>query len=256
MTLPDFVTFLQATPLATPSPSPTEQIELLNSQIEFLQASYDRMTTSFNQFVTFLNVIVVVVGLFLGILGLRTRQEMKQLLDEKVRQEVNRQTANLEDLVRHMVNQQIAGTVQARVDDIERMVHKETLIRRTTVGYVWLYSGEHPTSPDELELLKAPGFQVSPIRYEAGGTLPQRHVIVLDLVNANLSEDQRDEAIANTAEHVRSMVSPTVLVVYLSGFSKAILSLPRTLYCIPANSRGTLAAATTNAAQLAFALQG
>ena len=229
----------------TPAPSaavplPTQQIELFTQQIEFLQDANSRMATSFGQFVTLINAIVVVIGVFIGILGFRTRQEIKQSLDE---------------MVRHEVNKQIAQTVQAKVDEIDRVVQREALVGQTRVAYLLLNPSVDPV-PDEYQLLKARGFQMAVLPYDRDRRFPDAHVIVLDLINTTLPAERQDKLTTAVSEKTSAMrPHSAVLVIYVKGHRDVITNLPKERYYIPVNGRVALVGAVTDAAQVAYALR-
>jgi len=223
------------------SQAPTaDQIELLTQQIEFLQDANSRMATSFSQFVTLINAVVVVVGVFLGILGFRTRQEIKQSLDEMVRAEVNKQ---------------IASTVQAQVEDLDRIVRREALVGQTQVDYL-LPTATANDLTAEYQLLKARGFQMAWLPYDPDRRLAASHVLVLDLINPNLSEERQEALITEVGRKISHLSpQPPVLVIYVRGRRQAVDAFPKEMVYIPANSRGTLIGAVTDAAQVAYALR-
>jgi hypothetical protein len=95
---------------------PASQIDLLTQQIEFLQDANSRMADSFGQFVTLVNVAITLVVAFIGILEFSTRREIKQSLDGLVRAEVKKQLAN---------------TVKAQVEDLERIILREAVVGQT-----------------------------------------------------------------------------------------------------------------------------
>ena len=124
---------------------PASQIDLLTQQIEFLQDANSRMADSFGQFVTLVNVAITLVVAFIGILGFSTRREIKQSLDGLVRAEVKKQLAN---------------TVKAQVEDLERIILREAVVGQTQVDYL-LPISPSPTPTAEYQLLKARGFQMA-----------------------------------------------------------------------------------------------
>jgi BMFP domain-containing protein YqiC len=223
------------------SQAPTaDQIELLTQQIEFLQDANSRMATSFSQFVTLINAVVVVVGVFLGILGFRTRQEIKQSLDEMVRAEVNKQ---------------IASTVQAQVEDLDRIVRREALVGQTQVDYL-LPTATANDLTAEYQLLKARGFQMAWLPYDPDRRLAASHVLVLDLINPNLSEERQEALITEVGRKISHLSpQPPVLVIYVRGRRQAVDAFPKEMVYIPANSRGTMIGAVTDAATL-MSIQG
>ena len=228
-------------PVSLLSQAPTaDQIELLTQQIEFLQDANSRMATSFSQFVTLINAVVVVVGVFLGILGFRTRQEIKQSLDEMVRAEVNKQ---------------IASTVQAQVEDLDRIVRREALVGQTQVDYL-LPTATANDLTAEYQLLKARGFQMAWLPYDPDRRLAASHVLVLDLINPNLSEERQEALITEVGRKISHLSpQPPVLVIYVRGRRQAVDAFPKEMVYIPANGRGTLIGAVTDAAQVAYALR-
>lgn len=198
------------------------------------------MATSFSQFVTLINAVVAVILAFIGILGFRTRQEIKQ---------------SLNDMVQHEVNKQIARTVQAQVDDIDRIVQREALVGQTRVNYLLL----NPSAdglPTEYQLLKARGFQMAVLPFDGDRSFPNSHIIVLDLINPDITPERQDELITQIGNKVLAMhPHPAVLVIYVRGRRAAVDAFPKAMYYVPANSRVTLIAAVTDAAQVAYALR-
>jgi hypothetical protein len=210
-----------------------------------------RMADSFGQFVTLVNVAITLVVAFIGILGFSTRREIKQSLDGLVRAEVKKQLAN---------------TVKAQVEDLERIILREAVVGQTQVDYL-LPISPSPTPTAEYQLLKARGFQMAWMPYDPERRYGNSHVLILDLLTPDLAPE-RQEAKVCIKEPLKCLFSrktsangcntspPTpVLVIYVRGQSQAITDLPKALYYIPVNSRGTLLGAVTDAAQIAYALR-
>jgi hypothetical protein len=223
------------------SQAPTaDQIELLTQQIEFLQDANSRMANSFGQFVTLVNVAITVLVAVIGILGFSTRKEIKQSLDDMVRAEVSKQLAN---------------TVQAQVEDLDRIVRREALVGQTQVDYL-LPTATANDLTAEYQLLKARGFQMAWLPYDPDRRLAASHVLVLDLINPNLSEERQEAFITEVGRKISHLSSQTpVLVIYVRGRRQAVDAFPKEMVYIPANSRGTLIGAVTDAAQVAYALK-
>ncbi|MBD2428481.1 hypothetical protein [Phormidium sp. FACHB-1136] len=218
---------------------PASQIDLLTQQIEFLQDANSRMADSFGQFVTLVNVAITLVVAFIGILGFSTRREIKQSLDGLVRAEVKKQLAN---------------TVKAQVEDLERIILREALVGQTQVDYL-LPISPSPTPTAEYQLLKARGFQMAWMPYDPERRYGNSHVLILDLLTPDLAPERQEALITDLGQRLQHLTRPPVLVIYVRGQSQAITDLPKALYYIPVNSRGTLLGAVTDAAQIAYALR-
>lgn len=92
--------------------------------------------------------------------------------------------------------------------------------------------------------------------YDPDRRLAASHVLVLDLMNPNLAEERQEALIAEVGRKILNLSPyPPVLVIYVRGRRQAVDGFPKEMVYIPANSRGTLVGAVTDAAQVAFALR-
>ncbi|TVP65412.1 MAG: hypothetical protein EA342_14340 [Leptolyngbya sp. LCM1.Bin17] len=227
----------QATPPAPPSP--TELIQLFRD-------SHAQLTTSFNLFVGAISTIFALVGIFLGFVGIRTRQELQQTI-----QEIKLSVA---EQVRSEVDRQIAAKVDEEIGHVKNMVGREAAIGRTTVEYVFV-DGQPEQHPIEYKLLKARGFQMAPFNYDPNRPWPDSHVFVLDLVTPTLSPERKEALVAEVARKLTEQRRQGILVIYVKGRIEAVYGFPEDFNYILSNMRGTLIGAVVDAAQIAHSLR-
>ncbi|ASC69870.1 hypothetical protein XM38_008000 [Halomicronema hongdechloris C2206] len=214
--------------------------------IKLFRESHAQLTTSFNLFVGAISTIFVVVGILLAFVGVRTRQEVQQTI-----QEVKLSVA---EQVRSEVDRQIATKVDEEIGYIKKMVGREAAIGRTQVDYVFV-AGEPERYPTEYDLLDARGFQMAPFLYDPERAWPESHVFVLDLMTPSLSPERKEALVKEAAAKLTQRRRPTVLVIYVKGIIEAVNTFPEDFNYIMSNMRGTLISAVVDAAQITQALR-
>jgi hypothetical protein len=230
--------FIAQAPPPAP-PSPTELIQLFRD-------SHAQLTTSFNLFVGAISTIFALVGIFLGFVGVRTRQELQQTI-----QEIKLSVA---EQVRSEVDRQIAAKINEEIGHVKNMVGREAAIGRTKVDYGFV-DGEPEQHPAEYELLKARGFQMAPFVYDPNRPWPDSHVVVLDLVTPTLSPERKEALVAEVARQLTGQRRQGILVIYVKGRIEAVYGFPEDFNYILSNMRGTLIGAVVDAAQIAHSLR-
>jgi uncharacterized integral membrane protein len=222
-------------------PTPTELIELF-------QASHSQLTTSFNLFVGAISTIFVVVGILLAVVGVRTRQEIRQTIKEV--------KLSVAEQVRTEVDRQISTKVDEEIGYVKKLVGREAAIGRTQVDYIFV-SGEPADYPAEYSLLAARGFQIAPLVYDPNRAWPNSHVLVLDLVTPDLTHERKEALVTEVANQIVQQRKQTVLVIYVPGVPRvqAVSSLPADINYIMSNMRGTLIGAVVDAAQISQSLR-
>jgi hypothetical protein len=230
----------------TPTPSPSPDVELLKQQLEFLKGANSQLTESFNSFVGALNVSFVVLAIVLGILGAfgaffygKTLTEIKQTVGIEVNQQVERIVSEI---------------IKERVDYLQKIVEREEVLSRVTIDYL-LPINQGILPPTECQLIKARGFNDVNFRYKTDRFDYRSHVLVLDLVNHQFSED---ELISIVRQVVENFASESVLVIYINYRVSALDEFlkNRKVYVVLANSPISLMGTVVNSAYMADALRG
>lgn len=232
------------TPTITPVPSPN--MELLMQQIKFLQDSNTQLTASFNSFVSALSLSFVVIALILGLLSAvgaffygKAINDVKQSVGSVVRQEVEKV---------------VSVTIKNRVDYLEQVLQREEVIGWVSIDYLLPVEQRITAPPREYEFLKVRGFREVNLRDRIDKVNYQNHLLVLDLVNHQVTEDKA----ALIIKEISEKLSPnSVLVIYLIGRYIAIDELLKNkkIYSVAANSPITLMGTVVNSAYLADALR-
>lgn len=215
-------------------------------QIKFLQDSNTQLTASFNSFVSALSLSFVVIALILGLLS-----AVGAFFYGKAINDVKQSVGNL---VRQEVEKVVSVTIKNRVDYLEQVLQREEVIGWVSIDYLLPVDQRIIDLPREYEFLKARGFREVNLRDRIDKVNYQNHILVLDLVNHQVSEDKQSLII----KEVSTNLSPkSVLVIYRIGRSSAIDELlnNKKVYSAPANSPITLMGTVVNSAYVADALR-
>lgn len=230
----------------SPTPSPSPDVELLKQQLEFLKGANSQLTESFNSFVSALNVSFVVLAIVLGILGAfgaffygKTLTEIKQTVGIEVKQQVERIVSEI---------------IKERVDYLQKIVEREEVLSRVTIDYL-LPINQGVLPPTEYQLIKTRGFNDVNFRYKTDRFDYRNHVLILDLVNHQFSED---ELISIVRKVVENSASESVLVIYINYRVSALDEFLKNqkVYVVLANSPISLMGTVVNSAYMADALRG
>ncbi|MGQ4648926.1 hypothetical protein [Lyngbya aestuarii] len=242
-----FVAQSPPTPIPTPTstPTPSLEVQLLTKQLELLQDANTQMASSFQAFVSALNLSFIVIGLVLGILGVigaffygKTISEVKQTVGMVATREVERI---------------VSVTIKDRVDYLQRVLEQEEVIGWVSVDYL-LPTGQGTLPPKEFQFLKARGFQDVQFRYKADKVNRRSHILVLDLVNHQFTEEEVALIVRQIADN---FYPKSILVVYVDYRISAVDELLKNkrFYSAPANTPITLMGTVVNSAYMAYALR-
>lgn len=238
-------------------------VELLKSQIEFLKEANAALADNFERYVDTVNatltaagVVVSVITLFGGVVFGSSLLDFRRTL-QGVTQEVEKR-------VRQRVEQEVAVVVQNRIDKLEAVLARETIISNVTLSYIIPTTAamvDNNKVNFALKVLDTRGFRAFP-KYlpelqDANRALHlpdfTGDIVVLDLSNTTLNRDTYEGVIERAI--AKLPLQKAVLVIHAAGRFTAIdKATDQGHYCLPANSLVTLPARSVEAAYIADAI--
>ena len=252
-------------------------------ELEILKAQYANLDTTFERYLGLIERALTIAGIAVtAVLAVaawffrksltefhQTLQGINAEVEKSVQQKVElavadsiqNQQATIETAVQQRVQREVGLVVRSRIDRLEDVLKREAILSTIKVDYI-LPVSEPQSWPQNLgfllKVLESRGFQTLPRFIPAFQTearaqdlpLLTGDVVVLDLENAQVSDDQRDRIIRWVAQKVPFQRS--TLVVYSTGRHPAINELPAAgHYCVGANSPLSLVGHAVNAAYIA-----
>lgn len=252
-------------------------------ELELLKAQYAGLADTFERYIGLVEGALAVAGIAVtAVLAVaawffrnslnefhQTLQGINEEVERTVQQRVQiavadsiqNQQAAIATEVQQRVQREVGLVVRSRIDRLEDVLKREAILSTIKVDYI-LPVSEPPGWPQNLgfllKVLESRGFQTLPrfipaFQQEASAQdMPMLtgDVVVLDLENAQVSDDRRDQIIRWVAQKVP--FQKATLVVYTTGRHQAINELPAAgHYCVGANSPLSLVGHAVNAAYVA-----
>lgn len=222
------------------------QVDYLKTANDALTSSYRSLTQSFSAFTTTVNIIFsvtsVLIVIITGISGFVGFRSLKESVDSVVKTELNKA---------------ISQRIESRIDYLERVAGKESLLDDAEIGY---YLPEPKVSRPPEFIALSNRFKRVKLFLNLNKKLCKSNVVILDVNNSKLSENDCIEQVKQIARKSESWV---VLVVYTSNNQSPIVNhlrsseLPENevIDYVPANTKVTLISSVVNAAYISNALE-
>lgn len=229
-------------------------IQILLQQIKFLQDANDKLANSFDSYVKaadssfrFYLTLLSIIGGFIAAINIWFERRIDNKYKQTVK-EIKEITNNKIDYFQQEALQQISIITKRKIEDIQKTINRESVIRKTNILYFHTYQEQ----PKEYQLLKDRGFiKISPTS-DLNNLEIKNTILVLDFVNSKSNDIEKDvDSLLNNLE-ANSFVN-SILIIYFVGHSERINQLKESKkidYYTATNNRITLVGAAVDSAYI------